>query len=217
MNARSIWATTVYFFRWADHGDEAPRIIGHLYEVQKRETQNIASGIALSSKPERGLFESKFDLFESAHPGLRQLTSFIGNALCHAVSQENQGRVAPNQLRASVVESWFHITNDGGFHDSHRHHHCSWCGIYYMQAGDIEPPAPGGSARNGVNRFYSPIGLGGTFLDEGNAHLQNTDFDVIPEDGILMLFPSYLAHSALPYRGEQDRIAIAFNAQISRR
>jgi hypothetical protein len=34
------------------------------------------------------------------------------------------------------------------------------------------------------------------------------------EDGMLLIFPSYLLHSGLPYQGDVDRIVIAFNAQI---
>jgi len=34
------------------------------------------------------------------------------------------------------------------------------------------------------------------------------------EDGLLVLFPSYLLHSGLPYRGGKDRVLIAFNAQV---
>ena len=31
---------------------------------------------------------------------------------------------------------------------------------------------------------------------------------------MVLLFPSYLLHSGLPYRGAQDRIVIAFNTQV---
>jgi hypothetical protein len=31
----------------------------------------------------------------------------------------------------------------------------------------------------------------------------------------VLLFPSYLLHSALAYRGELDRITISFNSQVT--
>lgn len=217
MNMRPIWSTHMFFCHWADHAREAPEIAKHLYALRDGAEQNIASGVAVAAKPEKGLFESKFDLFDTDHPGLKKLTAFIGSALCHAVSQVNGGRHPPGAYRAAAVESWAHITNDGGFHDSHQHHQCSWCGIYYVQAGDVDQPGENPAARNGVNRFYSPIGTGGTYQDEGNAYLRNSNFDITPEDGLLVLFPSYLLHSALPYNGEKDRICIAFNSQLYRR
>lgn len=214
---RPIWSTNMFFCRWGEHGQEAADMISFMYKLRDQERDNIASGVAKAAKPKKGLFESKFNIFEADHPGVRKLASFVGNALCAAVSQVHQGQIAPNQLRACAVESWVHITNDGGFHDSHQHHQCSWCGIYYVQAGDVEPPQQNSGARNGINRFYSPLGSGGTYQDDGNIYLRNSNFDVTPEDGLLVLFPSYLLHSALPYSGEQDRVVIAFNAQLHRR
>ena len=35
-----------------------------------------------------------------------------------------------------------------------------------------------------------------------------------PEDGLLVLFPSYLQHYQSLYIGAKDRIVIAFNAQV---
>ena len=66
-----------------------------------------------------------------------------------------------------------------------------------------------------MSRFYSPIGTGGAFSDYGNAYLSSNRVDITPVDGMLLLFPSYLLHSALPYRGEKDRIVISFNSQVT--
>ena len=47
-----------------------------------------------------------------------------------------------------------------------------------------------------------------------NAWLQRATFDMPPQEGQLVLFPSLLAHKAMPYAGERDRIVVSFNAQI---
>lgn len=41
--------------------------------------------------------------------------------------------------------------------------------------------------------------------------------DVQPDEGMLVLFPSYLPHKAMAYEGDKDRIIISFNAQINAR
>ncbi len=51
-------------------------------------------------------------------------------------------------------------------------------------------------------------------MDMGNAYLQQAHYDVVPEPGMLILFPAFLNHKAMPYAGEQDRIVVSFNAQI---
>ena len=119
------------------------------------------------------------------------------------------------QRRAPVTtESWFHITNDGGYHDAHVHNKCSWCGIYYLQAGECTPTDESGPG-NGINRLYSPLPSGGAYIDYGNQYRTMNQADIVPRDGLLLLFPSYLLHSALAYRGQRDRIAISFNSQTT--
>ncbi|MCX7602300.1 MAG: 2OG-Fe(II) oxygenase family protein, partial [Meiothermus sp.] len=50
--------------------------------------------------------------------------------------------------------------------------------------------------------------------DLGNAFMQQSTFDVTPEEGVLVVFPSWLLHKAMPYDGERDRVIISFNAQV---
>ena len=214
--ARPIWPTTLFFRHWDDHRLHAPGILAHLHALQSAERESIASGVAPGAKPATGLFESRFNLFATEHPGLRKLIAFIGDSLSRAVAQVN-GATDPERIKVSATESWFHITQDGGFHDAHFHHNCSWCGIYYVEAGDCGAVTGQTGAGNGVNRFYMPLGSGGAYWDYGNEYLRKTSvFDVTPEAGLLILFPSYLLHSALLYRGQQDRVVISFNAQAVR-
>ena len=104
-------------------------------------------------------------------------------------------------MRVEIPEAWFHVANEGGFHDSHYHSGCSWCGIFYLQSGDSRPPAAS-SAGNGVSRFYSPINTGGLLQDYGNAYLSTNRVDLTPSDGMLHPLPAYLLHSGLPYQGQ---------------
>jgi hypothetical protein len=42
----------------------------------------------------------------------------------------------------------------------------------------------------------------------------SSSIDAPIENGLLLLFPSYLLHSGLPYSGQEDRVVIAFNAKV---
>jgi hypothetical protein len=209
-----LWPTLLYSAVWRQQAAEAPEIIAHLYQQKAEQTKNIASGIATAAKSRQGLYESSFNLFDSSHPGLAKLKAFTEEALRLAIAHANGGKVDPGRIRPVVTESWFHITNDGGFHDAHFHNQCSWCGIYYVQAGSCTATDDSGPG-NGVNRFYCPLPGGGTYIDYGNSYLTSNRADIVPQDGLLILFPSYLLHSALAYRGERDRIAISFNSQAT--
>jgi uncharacterized protein (TIGR02466 family) len=212
---REFWATTLFSRRYRDHERDAASIIEHLYELKARENSNIASGVAAVMKSKDGLFESKFDLFaETTHDGLRRLIAFIESSLRKAIWHVNGREVDPKRIRVQFHDSWFHITNNSGFHDAHYHGGCSWCGIYYLQMSDV-PDQPPNHAPNGVNRFYTPRGSGGKFTDYGNHYLGLGHIDVPPVPGTLSLFPSYLLHSGLPYKGAKDRVILSFNASAS--
>jgi uncharacterized protein (TIGR02466 family) len=213
--SRDFWATTLFSRKYRDHDRDAGSIIEHLYALKARETKNIASGVAPAMKSKDGLFESKFDLFtETTHEGLRRLVAFIESTLRKAIWHANGREVDPNRIRVQFLDSWFHITNNSGFHDAHYHGGCSWCGIYYLQISDVPNQAPD-HAPNGVNRFYTPRGSGGKLTDYGNRYLSQGHIDVPPVPGTLSLFPSYLLHSGLPYKGTQDRVILSFNASAA--
>ena len=56
-----------------------------------------------------------------------------------------------------------------------------------------------------------------TYIDHGNLFLNNMSIVRIkPEDGMLVIFPSYLSHYQALYKGVEDRIVVAFNSTINR-
>lgn len=210
------WPTTMFLCDWPGNAECAPAIIDDLRNRAKAFKNPIASGIATSAKSATGLIESPLDLFRTTkEPNLVALIGWIAGCVRAAVSQVNGGVVPPEKLRVEFTESWFHITNNSGFHDAHTHGNCSWCGIYYLAAGDPDPVPESGSTKagNGVNRFYGPLPTGGMIRDYGNGYLGRYYIDVQPIEGRLVLFPSYLMHSALPYIGSADRIVLAFNTR----
>lgn len=209
---KKLWATSLYAYRWAQHESEAPGIREYLYGLRDQQPSNIASNIAVGAKSQAGLYESDFDLLSYDHSGLKRLSEFIQDCVKATVIDVNDLKAEPEQLDVEIRDSWYHITNGGGFHDSHFHGGCSWCGIYYLQIGD-SGGRPGGGAPNGSNRFYSPLATGGRHEDLGNRYLGITSMDPPISDGMLLLFPSYLLHSGLAYEGEQDRIVISVNTR----
>ncbi len=119
-------------------------------------------------------------------------------------------------LQVAIEGMWFQVSQRGAFHDVHTHGNCSWSGVYCVQIDPVEHRAthPVYGAANGVTRFYGPpFGhLAGAHVDLGNAYLQPPHVDIQSLPGQLLLFPSWLAHQALPYDGATERVIISFNA-----
>lgn len=209
---RPLWATPFFSRLWCDHPQVASDILQHLYSLRDRQTENIESRVASRAKSGRGLYESQFDLFTDPHLALQRLVGFIRTSLAEAVCLINGSELTPADVIVEFIDSWYHITNSGGFHDAHFHNGCSWCGVYYLRIGTSGVTQNGG-APNGGSRFYSPLATGGGYRDYGNKYL--TAFVDPPiHDGLLILFPSYLLHSGLPYSGPEDRVVLAFNARV---
>ena len=144
----------------------------------------------------------------------------FADSIQKTVSAVNAGVWPPGKmsLQLEIMGCWFQIQNGMAFHDVHTHGNCSWSGVYYVQVDDTigrVNHADMGEA-NGVTRFYGPYSQwqAGAHMDIGNAYLQKNSLDIYPEEGKLILFPSFLPHMAMPYIGEKDRIIVSFNAQI---
>ena len=56
--------------------------------------------------------------------------------------------------------------------------------------------------------------LDGLSLQLMDAYLQPPSQDIEPIAGQLLLFPSWLAHQALPYQGDLERVIISFNFSV---
>lgn len=206
------WPTMFFLRNWAEHAARGSRIISYLQGLQERQQRPVASGVAERMKSATGLSEGGFDLLREPNEDLAALAAFLTGSVAGAAAVANDCREEAGDLAVTIVDSWYHITNAGGFHDAHFHHGCSWCGIYYLRVGDASGRARGG-APNGGSRFYCPLTCGGQYRDFGNRYLGGT-LDMPIEDGLLVIFPSFLLHSGLPYQGAQDRIVIAFNARV---
>lgn len=98
------------------------------------------------------------------------------------------------------VDYWANINAPGSTNAIHSHSKWHWSGVYYAQGkstGDIA--------------FYSNQYLN----QQTSIGLPfGQSFTVSPEDGMLIIFPSYLFHEVLRNESDKDRINIAFNIKI---
>ena len=188
------------------------RIFGAL-----RATQRHARG----EPPEAAFFASDDDLLTRVQlPEWQAFVRFIVESLRDTVTAAN-ARAWPDSgtdLRVAVEGMWFQTSRAGAFHDVHTHGNCSWSGVYCVQVDDEVRRAahPVYGAANGATRLYGPYfaTLGGAHADLGNAYLQPPHVDVPPRPGQLLIFPSWLAHQALPYDGDEERVIVSFNASV---
>lgn len=206
-----MWATPVLRKKFEQHPSVNSELV-KLFQEHRR----------VNDKVKGPVYSSPDDLLSRyAEPALHKLFQFISDSVYEIASSVNGPiweQSASKKINMNVVGAWFQIQNDFGFHETHTHGNCSWSGAYYVQVDEeakrIAHPQLG--EQNGITRFYGPYAdvIGGAYMDSGNLYLQSTTFDSTPEEGVLVVFPSYLKHMALPYQGDKDRIIVSFNVQI---
>ena len=209
-----LWPTPIGVHRYADADTLNPLLV-RAFE-QGRDAQREKRG-----EEPKSFFASDDDLLHRVKvPEWQDFVRFLVASLGETVKNANfeaWGR-QEMELKVGIEGMWFQTSRDGAFHDVHTHGNCSWSSVYIVQIDEPQQRVahPVYGAANGVTRLYGPnfTALGGAFVDIGNAYLQPPSLDIEPLSGRLLLFPSWLAHQALPYDGEKERIIISFNASI---
>ncbi|TDO98762.1 TIGR02466 family protein [Marinomonas balearica] len=211
IDAQDIWSTPLFSFKLPDHEFLKDDLVAHIRQMQTAQNQPIDSLVAETAK--HNLSESTFDYLDHEEPAIMELRRLLEEAILEVVTDLNQ-KFWPEGAEAEshIIESWYHVTQNGGYHDMHSHPNCSWCGIYYLDPGDATD-TDNTKSIGGKNRFYDPRINADHYGDPATAYIGGHGvWDITPQSGQVVLFPSYLKHSALPYFGKKDRIVIAFNS-----
>jgi uncharacterized protein (TIGR02466 family) len=197
-----IWPTCIFTTQWNDHATHAVAIQKNIDEWVKTEPES-----KITRNVKKNLYESKFNFLNQEDESIVALSTFMAASIFEVCKNMNDGLwIKNNNYGVDITESWFHVTKNYGYHDVHSHPMNSWSGIYYLNIGDTQI-----ETNNGINRFYAPFNQ--MYLDRGNQYMTNI-WDLDPKNGMLVIFPAHLLHSALPYLGKNPRYVIAFNARV---
>lgn len=126
------------------------------------------------------------------------------------------------------IEAWANVNEESDSVAPHNHASPTnmWAAIYYVKTGE-----PGSAAVNsGFTRFVNSNGIPRPADEvaevltadadvterqdrcaEGELPYHNTDLQVSPEAGKMVVFPATLWHYVTPYEGDDERITLAFN------
>lgn len=106
------------------------------------------------------------------------------------------------------LEMWANVSPAGASNQVHAHPGCVWSAVYYVDDGG--DPESGKlvlhDPRYPMNRMAAPDLV---FAADGAA--EEMKFEIIPEPGKLVAFPSWLMHGVKPHQGSRDRISVALN------
>ena len=209
-NIMQLWPTSILSKRFSHYQKVNPALLELFYAHKEREQK----------KPDRTYVSHDKLLGEyQNHTALSELAQFIKDSVFELAAAANSHVWRKgDSIEMNMTGIWFQISNDYNFHETHAHGNCSWSGVYYVQSGQSSkgPEDHKDKQPNGVTRFYGPnidLSAGG-HAEAGNLYLQDYAFDSYPQDGKLVVFPSYLKHMVFPYHGADDRVVVSFHVQI---
>ncbi len=108
----------------------------------------------------------------------------------------------PARWRLAV---WGTVLNEGGHQDPHNHPAGVLSGVYYVQLPRVtDGGAEGRGAGQGAIEFGAPPAQ---LAFEAEPLLRLLP----PQEGLLLMFPSYFWHRTIPASGDRQRISIAFD------
>ena len=100
-------------------------------------------------------------------------------------------------LDLEIAAYWFNVNPPGAYNSSHIHPGSILSGVFWV------------SCPENCGRFIMrhPNEMVNFYLGADNSLIN-------PQEGLLVLFPSYLEHFVEPNRGSEDRISISFNLNL---
>ena len=191
-----LFPTPVYQFKIENFESLNKQLSEYIYELKKNDEQgiqrsNVNGWHSQNFKVEKG--NVPYNFIKSIHIYVKE------------VIVEGFGwKYIPEKV--GISEIWAIINKKGTFNQAHNHPGSYLSAAYYVKApkdcGNINFYEP-----NEVKKFHRPP-------VEKLTELSSNGFSIKPEEGNLLIFPSYLYHEVGKSLSEEDRIVISFNVSI---
>lgn len=153
-----------------------------------------------------GGWQSAPDFLDDPEPCIAALRRHMVMLLRHVMAIPTGGDPARIEGQLGIV-GWANVNRPGDFNRVHDHPGGHWSGVYYVSTGQLEAEAP----FNGAIEFLDPRPSADSPVP---GYRTGSALAVDPAAGDFILFPSWVQHYVMPFRGSGERISVAFNARV---
>ena len=117
------------------------------------------------------------------------------------------------------VRMWANVTPPGGLNHVHAHPGNLWAGVLYIDLGGAEEDDSLGGSLYLEDPRFPMAAMKETSLRMlgSNGQPQQYEVDLRLQRGSLVVFPAWLRHGVRVYKGQRERISIAFNIDARRK
>ena len=136
-----------------------------------------------------------------------ELQAMIGEALdeyLEVINSDKEHPYPPLIPKLNKIDIWGTVLGTQGHQTAHMHRAAWVSGVYYAKLPDVMHSGENGNA--GCIEFCRPP-------DEFPCTQQHDVKIIQPQEGTMVLFPSYIYHRTIPFKSTDKRISIAFDLQ----
>ena len=199
MNQRNVYELfpdPIFHCKLENYKQINKELLNYILELQKKDKKG-------NNRSNRGGWHSpNFDLVNPGPP-INFINSFKG-FLKHIIEDEIGWEYIPNKQR--VVAMWAIINKKNSYNVKHNHQNCYLSSAYYIKKPE----------NSGDITFYDPKESKTYRFPEVEKHTNYSAESVTikPEEGDLLIFPSYLYHDVGVNLSDEERVVVSFNIDI---
>ena len=196
IKVRNLFPVPIFHYKLENYKETNKELLNYILELQKNDK------IGNTHSNRGGWHSQNFDIVNQGPP--INFLNKIKDYLKHIISNEFGWKYVPNKQR--IVAMWAIINKKNSFNVAHNHQNCYFGSAYYVKkpknSGDITFFDP---KQAKTHRFPKV---------EKYTEYSSETVTIKPEEGDLLIFPSYLYHSVGENLSEDDRVVISFNVDI---
>ena len=199
MNQRNVYELfpdPIFHYKLENYKQINKELLNYILELQKKDKKG-------NNRSNRGGWHSpNFDLVNPGPP-INFINSFK-DFLKHIIEDEFGWEYIPNKQR--VVAMWAIINKKNSYNVKHNHQNCYLSSAYYIKKPE----------NSGDITFYDPKESKTYRFPEVEKHTNYSAESVTikPEEGDLLIFPSYLYHDVGVNLSDEERVVVSFNIDI---
>ncbi len=170
---------------------------------------NFENGEQLAIKPNNAEMISGFKSFKE----LELIKNHMAKTYVDMYFQTSQSLFRPGQTKIELGDMWLNIQREGDFNPVHNHN-CktetglsSFCWLTF-------PLHVMKSAVKSNQQGMTYLHWGLTHGSSSKQFMYPKNTGLLPDPGLIVMFPSWLEHVVYPFKGNGERISIASNINI---
>jgi uncharacterized protein (TIGR02466 family) len=197
MKTHMMFPTPLFRCSIQEHQELNLELTKYIYELRENDKEGLDK-----SNSGGGWHSPYFEISKSEV--LKKFVSKIFPFIHEITTKQYGWNCTPDKIRITTM--WSIVNQKNSYNVRHFHPNCHLSAAYYVKAKE----------KCGNIMFYDPIDQKVMQAPNKNVlnDLSSESIFAVPEEGDLLIFPSYLHHSVEENLSEDERIVISFNIEI---